>query len=212
MALVRGMRGRCGGHRRLPNLLAGLSGAGDVGTPAIERKEGGLTRRAHRQADFSHLGPSGGARMVDVEGKPATLRTARAEAWVQVGRKIASLLKATGSVDKGSVLETARLAGIMAAKRTSDLIPMCHPLPLDSIEVSAEIAGNRVRLEACVKTEGKTGVEMEAMTAAAVAALTVYDMVKSAGKGVEIGPVRLLEKTGGKSGSWRRENVSGRKS
>lgn len=171
-----------------------------------------MTRRTDRRSDLSHVGPSGGARMVDVGGKPATVRTARAEAWVRVGKKIASLLRTSGSVDKGGVLETARLAGIMAAKRTSELIPMCHPLTVDSIEISAEIAGNSVRLEACVKTEGKTGVEMEAMTAAAVAALTVYDMVKSAGKGFEIGSVRLLEKTGGKSGSWRRENASTRKS
>ncbi len=142
--------------------------------------------------------------MVGVAGKAVTARTARAEAWVKVGRSVAKLLRQSGGVAKGNVLETARLAGIMAAKRTSELIPMCHPLPLDLVEMKAELKGEQVRLEARVASQGKTGVEMEALTAAAVAALTVYDMVKSAGKGVEIGPVRLLEKTGGKSGHWRR--------
>jgi cyclic pyranopterin phosphate synthase len=139
-----------------------------------------------------------------VGAKPVTARTARAEAWVEVGAPVAALLGESGAVAKGNVLETARLAGIMAAKRTSELIPMCHPLPLDAVELDATLVDNRVRLEARVCCEGKTGAEMEAMTAAAVAALTVYDMVKSAGKEVEIGPIRLLEKTGGKSGHWRR--------
>jgi cyclic pyranopterin phosphate synthase len=142
--------------------------------------------------------------MVSVSGKAVTSRTARAEAWVKVGKSIAKLLRRSGGVAKGNVLETARLAGIMAAKRTSELIPMCHLLPLDIVEMTAELKGEQVRLEARVASEGKTGVEMEALTAVSVAALTVYDMVKSAGKSVEIGPVRLLEKTGGKSGHWHR--------
>jgi len=146
--------------------------------------------------------------MVSVAGKAVTQRTARAEAWVTVGPAIAAELRRSGSVAKGNVLETARLAGIVAAKRTSELIPMCHPLALESVEVEATLEGDRVRLETRATCEGKTGVEMEALTGAAVAALTVYDMVKSAGKGVEIGPVRLLEKTGGKSGTWRRETES----
>lgn len=153
---------------------------------------------------LSHLRRGGGARMVDVSAKRATLRRARAEAWVQVGPRIARLLRGRGAVRKGDVLETARLAGIMAAKHTSTLIPMCHPIPLDGIEIACALDGPRVRLRATVSAEAKTGVEMEAMTAAAVAALTVYDMVKSAGKGVEIGPVRLLSKEGGKSGRWVR--------
>jgi cyclic pyranopterin phosphate synthase len=144
--------------------------------------------------------------MVSVSGKAVTARTARAEAWVKVGASIAKQLRQSGSVAKGNVLETARLAGIMAAKRTGELIPMCHPLILDVVELDAALVDDRVRLESRVACEGKTGVEMEAMTAAAVAALTVYDMVKSAGKGVEIGPVRLLEKTGGRSGHWRKES------
>ncbi|HSW50208.1 MAG TPA: cyclic pyranopterin monophosphate synthase MoaC [Bryobacteraceae bacterium] len=159
-----------------------------------------------------HVSPSGQARMVSVAGKTPTKRTARAEAWVSVGPEIAAKLRRSGSVAKGNVLETARLAGILAAKRTSELIPMCHPLALEQVEVEATLDGDRVRLEASATCEGKTGVEMEALTAAAVAALTVYDMVKSAGKGVEIGPVRLLEKTGGRSGTWRRGTESRGKS
>jgi cyclic pyranopterin phosphate synthase len=143
--------------------------------------------------------------MVSVENKAITKRAARAEAWVSVGATVAKMLRRSGGVAKGNVLETARIAGIMAAKRTAELIPMCHPLGVDSIEVDAALVQDRVRIESKVCCEGRTGVEMEAMTAVAVAALTVYDMVKSAGKGVEIGPVRLLEKSGGKSGRWVRE-------
>lgn len=157
---------------------------------------------------FTHLSPKGSARMVDVSGKRASSRCALAEAWVNVGKALAVLLKKEGGVSKGNVLETARIAGIMAAKKTPELIPMCHPLPLDVVEVSAQLVDDRVRIVSRVSCEGRTGVEMEAMTAAAITALTVYDMVKSAGKGVEIGPVRLLEKQGGKSGDWRREENS----
>jgi cyclic pyranopterin phosphate synthase len=159
--------------------------------------------------DFSHVAPDGGARMVDVSGKSASVRAATAEAWVNVGPAIAEKLRESGQVAKGNVLETARLAGILGAKRTCDLIPMCHPLAIDSVEVTAELVGDRVRIVATARCEGKTGVEMEAMVAAGVAALTVYDMVKSAGKGVEIGPIRLLEKSGGKSGHWKRDRGDG---
>lgn len=157
---------------------------------------------------FSHLAPDGHARMIDLAGKPLTLRSARAEAWVNVGSEIAARLRQDGGLSKGNVLETARIAGIMAAKRTPELIPMCHPLVLDVVEVETEVVDDRVRIASRVTCEGKTGVEMEAMTAASVAALTVYDMVKSSGKGVQIGPVRLLEKRGGKSGHWKREENS----
>ena len=157
-----------------------------------------------KKVKLSHVSAKGDARMVDVSAKPATRRSARAEAWVTVGSAIAGQLRAAGGLAKGDVLQTARLAGIMAAKRTADLIPMCHPLPLDAIDVEARLAGARVRIVSRVACEGKTGVEMEAMVAAAIAALTVYDMVKSAGKGIAIGPVRLLEKSGGKSGKWVR--------
>lgn len=157
-----------------------------------------------RDNGFSHLSDDGRARMVDVAAKGVTRRIALAEAWVDVGPEIAERLRREGGLAKGNVLETARVAGIMAAKRTAGLIPMCHPLALDLVDVSAELVDDRVRLESRVACEGKTGVEMEAMTAAAVAALTVYDMVKSHGRGIEIGPVMLLEKQGGKSGHWRR--------
>lgn len=158
-----------------------------------------------KQSALSHISPGGEARMVDVAGKPSTSRIAIAEAWIDVGSDIARQLRQAGQVAKGGVLETARIAGIMAAKRTGELIPMCHPLSLDAVDVSAELIDDRVRFVVKVTCHGRTGVEMEAMTAASVAALTTYDMVKSAGKGVQIGPVRLLEKQGGKSGHWKRE-------
>jgi cyclic pyranopterin phosphate synthase len=154
---------------------------------------------------LTHLSREGGARMVDVGGKPATHRRAVAEAFVAVGRAIAARLRREGGLAKGNVFEAARVAGILAAKRTAALIPLCHPLSLDHVDVAIEVVGPRVRVVAQVAAEARTGVEMEALTAASVAALTVYDMVKSAGKGIEIGPVRLLEKEGGKSGRWTRK-------
>jgi len=162
-----------------------------------------------RAAKLSHISPDGRPRMVDVSAKPPTERAAAAEAWVDVGPAVARLLRASGAVAKGNVLDAARLAGVMGAKQTPYLIPLCHPLPLDFVQVDARVVGRRVRIVATVRCEAKTGVEMEAMTAASVAALTVYDMVKSAGRGVQIGPVRLLEKRGGKSGRWRREARDG---
>ena len=158
-----------------------------------------------KKPELSHIDEQGRARMVDVGKKSPTLREARAEAWVDVGGEIAEAIERTGGVAKGNVLETARLAGIMAAKRTDALIPMCHPLSLDLVEVEAEVRSSRVRIVSRVRCRGRTGVEMEAMTAAAVAALTVYDMCKSAGKGIEISTVRLLRKSGGKSGTWTRK-------
>jgi len=165
----------------------------------------------NKRTELSHVSPSSAARMVDVTDKAPARRTALAEAWVDVGADIARGLRQTGGIAKGNVLETARIAGIMAAKRTAEIIPMYHSLVLDSVDVSAELLDARVRLVAHVACEGKTGVEMEAMTAVTVAALTVYDMVKSAGKGVQIGPVRLFEKLGGKSGHRKRkENCDGK--
>ena len=141
--------------------------------------------------------------MVNVERKRSSVRMARAEATVHLGEKIAEMLKRTGAVGKGNVMETARIAGIMAAKRTSGLIPMCHPLDVDVVDIDMKLAGGDLKIESLVRCEGKTGVEMEAMVAVSVAALTVYDMCKSAGKGITIEHVRLLEKTGGKSGHWK---------
>jgi cyclic pyranopterin phosphate synthase len=154
--------------------------------------------------DLNHLAPGGEARMVNVSGKPVTRRRAVAEAIVQIGADIENRIRMKGGLAKGNVLDTARLAGILGAKQTPTLIPMCHPIPLDAIEVETTLEHERIRIVARVLTEARTGVEMEAMTAAALAALTVYDMVKSAGPGVEIGPIRLLEKEGGKSGRWIR--------
>ena len=153
---------------------------------------------------LSHVDKDSHARMVNVSDKAVTHRTAVAEAWIQVGSEIATCVKRCGGVKKGPVLSTAEIGGVLGAKQTPHLIPMCHPLLLNDIQVRAELTENRIHIVAEVTSDGKTGVEMEAMTACSVAALTVYDMVKSAGKGIEIGPIRLLEKQGGKSGTWTR--------
>lgn len=145
----------------------------------------------------------GAARMVDVGDKAITVRTARAEARVLLGEALAARVAAEGGLAKGAVLPTARVAGIMAAKRTAELIPMCHPLALDHVEVGFSFEHDTLCIAASVRCAGRTGVEMEAMTAASVAALTVYDMCKSASKGITIASVQLLEKTGGKSGDWQ---------
>jgi len=143
--------------------------------------------------------------MVDVTEKAATFRTATAEAYVRLTPEALAALKA-GGVGKGDPLSVAQLAGIMGAKKTPDLIPLCHPLPLTGVEVRLELLEEeaRVRIEATVRTKAETGVEMEALTACAVAALTVYDMLKAVSKGLEITDLRLLYKGGGKSGAWRR--------
>ena len=153
---------------------------------------------------LSHVGDDDAARMVDVSSKAVTKRTARAEATVFLGREVAALVRQRGGIGKGPVLETARLAGIQAAKRTFELIPLCHPIPLDHVQVALELTDDSVLIRTAAHATARTGVEMEALTAAAVAALTVYDMVKAASKAVEIGPIRLLEKSGGKSGHWTR--------
>jgi cyclic pyranopterin phosphate synthase len=155
---------------------------------------------------LSHISDNGEAQMVDVGNKTPTVRTARAKATVNLGPKIAELLRETGAVSKGNVIETARIAGIMAAKRTHEMIPMCHPLSIDQIKVDMELKDNTMHIETFAKCTGVTGIEMEAMTAASVAALTVYDMCKSADKGIIIESIQLIEKTGGKSGDWRSDN------
>ena len=139
--------------------------------------------------------------MVDVSGKQPTRRTATASAFVELS---AAVIAALPDNPKGNPLEVARFAGIQAAKRTAELIPMCHPLPLTHVDVQAVIDGDGVRITATVATVGVTGVEMEALTAASVAALTVYDMTKALDKGIEIQDLYLLEKTGGKSGDFKR--------
>ena len=143
--------------------------------------------------------------MVDVGGKERTGRMARAEAFVQMSDPLVGRLREK-TLAKGDPFEVARIAGIQAAKKTSDLIPLCHPLPLSHVDVSIEIVEGGARVETIARTVAETGVEMEALSAATVAALTLYDMCKSVSKGIVIGPIRLLEKTGGKSGDWKREN------
>jgi cyclic pyranopterin monophosphate synthase len=142
--------------------------------------------------------------MVDVGGKEVTDRRAVARAVVRMSAATLDAVR-RGDAPKGDVVGTARIAGIQAAKRTADLVPLCHPLPLSFVDVAAELGGDSVVLTAEARTSGQTGVEMEAMTAAAVAALTVYDMVKGLDRGVTIESVELLAKSGGKSGDWRRE-------
>ena len=166
------------------------------------------TKKKNSAIRLTHVQTEQRAMMVDVSRKKETERIAVAQAWVRVGPEIAAKLRTEGHVAKGAVLSTAELAGVMGAKQTASLIPMCHPLMLEVVRVEADLINDQVRITAEVKTEGKTGVEMEAMTAAAIAALTVYDMVKSAGKEVEIGPVRLVEKSGGKSGHWKRAGAN----
>jgi cyclic pyranopterin phosphate synthase len=154
---------------------------------------------------LTHLDEHGDARMVDVGGKPVTERRAVARAIVRMSPETARTV-AAGDAPKGDVLGTARIAGVMAAKKTGELIPLCHPIGLDHVDVDAAIdaAAGTVTLTATAGVTARTGVEMEAMTAAAVAALTVYDMVKGVERGVAIEEVVLLEKTGGRSGTWRR--------
>jgi len=152
---------------------------------------------------LTHLDSKGRARMVDVTEKAETSRRAVAEAFVRISSRTRSLLS-EGKLPKGNAIETARLAGILAAKRTPDLIPLCHPLLLTHVDVEADIRRGGVRFLATVTCKGSTGVEMEALTAASVAALTLYDMVKAVEKGATIEKVRLLEKSGGKSGLYRR--------
>jgi cyclic pyranopterin phosphate synthase len=151
---------------------------------------------------LSHFDSSGQASMVDVSAKEPTRRTATASAFVELS---AAVLAALPHNPKGNPLEVARIAGIQAAKRTADLIPMCHPLPLTHVDLEAEVAAGGVRITATVATVGPTGVEMEALTAAAVAALTVYDMTKALDKAIVIRNIQLEAKTGGKSGDFSRQ-------
>jgi cyclic pyranopterin phosphate synthase len=156
---------------------------------------------------LSHVDSEGRARMVDVGGKPESTRTARAEGSIRMSRQAFGLVEGN-SGPKGDVMRTAELAGTMAAKRTAELIPLCHPIGLDHVQTSARLdaALPGVRIEATVRSVGRTGVEMEALTAVTVGLLTVYDMMKAAGHAMEIGEIRLLEKTGGTTGDWKREN------
>lgn len=152
---------------------------------------------------LTHFNEQGRARMVDISGKEVTVRTAVAQSMITMNEATLQAIKA-GTVGKGDVLAVAQVAGIQAAKRTSDWIPMCHPLPLTGVNISFRDNGEReLYIEVSVKTEGKTGVEMEALTAASATALTIYDMCKAMQKDMIIGPTLLKSKTGGKSGDYK---------
>ena len=151
---------------------------------------------------LTHIDAAGRARMVDVSGKPATAREAVAAGFVRMSAATLALAQ-SGQGKKGDVRAVAEIAGVMAAKRTSDLIPLCHPLALSKVEVAVEPAEGGLAVTARVRTTGPTGVEMEALTAVAVACLTLYDMLKAAEKGMVIEAIRLIEKSGGASGDWR---------
>ena len=159
---------------------------------------------------LTHLNERGEARMVDVSEKAATSRTAVAEGFIAMAAETLALIE-RGDAKKGDALATARLAGIMAAKRTHELIPLCHPLLLTKVTVDLEPTADPagVKITAEVKVNGQTGVEMEALTAVSVACLTVYDMLKAVDRGMTIGPIRLLEKSGGRSGVWRADAAGG---
>jgi len=158
--------------------------------------------------ELSHLDENGQAHMVDVSGKAVTDREAVASARVKMEPETLNLIL-QGGIPKGDVFSAARIAGIMAAKRTHELIPLCHPIPLSAIDIRVEVAGDtEVLLYASVKTTWQTGVEMEALTAVSVAALTIYDMCKAVDRGMEINAVRLESKTGGKSGSFKRQDAA----
>jgi cyclic pyranopterin phosphate synthase len=156
-------------------------------------------------SELTHFDEQGASRIVDTSDKPETLRQARASGLVRVAPATLALIRDRG-LAKGDVLEVARLAGIMAAKRTGDLIPLCHPLPLTGVSLDFAFEGDSVlRIEATARVFGRTGVEMEALAAVSVAALTVYDMCKAVDRGMTIERVRLEEKSGGRSGTWSRE-------
>src|SRR5689334_924741 len=160
-----------------------------------------MAHKTKSEPVLSHFDAAGTVRMVDVSGKQATARRARAGGFVKMS---AAVLRQLPRNPKGNPLEIARIAGISGAKRTSELIPLCHPLPLTHIDVQLKMTARGVRIEATAATEAPTGVEMEALTAASVAALTLYDMCKAVDKSITITDICLLDKTGGKSGDYRR--------
>ena len=153
---------------------------------------------------LTHLDAEGAARMVDVSAKPATAREATAEGLILLSAQALAAIR-DGTAKKGDVIAVARIAGIMAAKRTAELIPLCHPLPLSSVTLDLALETDRIRCTATARTTGPTGVEMEALTAVSVALLTVYDMAKALDRAMRIEGIRLLAKSGGKSGEWRAE-------
>ena len=195
------------------------AGAGKAGAPAVVLRDrprgiGGSSPRGRGPgaggkkrapaARLSHVDARGRIKMVDVGDKPVTDREAIARGFITMSREALRLVR-SGAVKKGDPLQTARLAGILAAKQTSALIPLCHPLPLSKVDVDVAPTSRGYQIEARVRTSARTGVEMEALTAVAVAALTLYDMVKAVDKSMVIGDVRLVYKSGGASGTYRRK-------
>ena len=154
--------------------------------------------------ELTHFNDQGRARMVDVTEKPPTVRTAQAEGRVRMSAETAGRIR-SGGIAKGDVLAVAQVAGIMAAKRTHELIPMCHPLRLTAVDLTFTLEDEAVHIRSKVKCKGETGVEMEALTAVSAAALTIYDMCKAVQRDMEIGPIRLCRKTGGRSGTYEKE-------
>jgi cyclic pyranopterin phosphate synthase len=162
-------------------------------------------RRSRTDArGFTHLDEGGRARMVDVSEKPATARRAIAEGFVRLARSTVAALR-EGRIEKGDALAVARVAGIQAAKRAAEWIPLCHPIRIDAVTVALQPEDDGVRVRAHVSAHDRTGVEMEALTAVAGAALALYDMVKSIDRGAQVESIRLMEKEGGRSGTWKRE-------
>jgi cyclic pyranopterin phosphate synthase len=189
-----------------PSLASGELRLGKPGrrakaaAPKLARRAG-QRRRAKVPAALSHLDAEGRVRMVDVSAKPVTEREATARGRIRISAAALDRIRA-GRIAKGDPLQAARLAGIMAAKRTADLIPLCHPLPLSHVDVHITALANGYQIEATARTSAQTGVEMEALTAVSVAALTIYDMVKAVDKGMVIGEIRLIWKRGGRSGEY----------
>tara|TARA_B100000029_G_scaffold79379_1_gene70820 strand:+ start:578 stop:1048 length:471 start_codon:yes stop_codon:yes gene_type:complete len=153
---------------------------------------------------FSHLNKNGEANMVDITEKKITKRKSEARGFIIITKRSLELIK-SGNIGKGNIFNTSRISGILAAKKTSELIPLCHPLSIDSIDINFNFKKNGIEVITVVSTVGKTGVEMEALTATSVACLTIYDMIKSIDKGSEITSIRLISKSGGKSGNWKRK-------
>jgi len=166
-----------------------------------------MAKRNHKSKKLSHYDAAGRASMVDVSAKQSTLREAEARAFVAMGRAV---MRALPQNPKGDPLEVARVAGIMAAKRTAELIPMCHPVALSKVDVQLEVRKDGVAIRSLARTTAVTGVEMEALVAASVAALTVYDMCKALDKGIEIREIALVRKSGGKSGEYQRKKSKSR--
>ena len=154
--------------------------------------------------NFSHINNKGEANMVDITSKKNSKRKSSAQGLILVGKEALKVIK-TDNLEKGDLFNTARIAGILAAKKTSELIPLCHPLSIGKIDINFNIKNNGIEVITNVSTEGKTGVEMEALTATSLACLTIYDMIKSIDKESEITSIRLISKSGGKSGNWKRK-------